>query len=340
MLEAEKTEELAEKTKIAPPQPPTLATPWQRWRPVLLLIVVVASWASASVVTKYVYLHQIITPFTLVVGRFTLAGCFALFLFSLSQRRRQVKTLPFVGGWRAYWLGGTLITTFIIGFNLALLYISATLGGLVFFALTPLVMLVVGHFWLDSVFGWRQAIGISVALFGVIIVLSGGDPQHLLNSLTGTNLPLGLALMSISALGWGAYGLWGKRYPISQPGASLLSTGLNQLVGVAPVWVLYWLFEPNGLFILKPEAWLFILYIGIVPSCLGFALFNAILKDLNLNQAATIQLFSPVFTAFFAILFLDEPFSLALVIGTLVLLWGIRITTRIKKPSLKAGNTN
>ncbi len=299
-------------------------------KPVVLMVLVVASWASATVASKHLYLEHLITPLTLVVCRFTLAGTFALLLFGLGQRRRHKLELPLVGNWRAYLLGGVLISMFILGFNVALLYITATLGGLYFFALTPVIMLVVGHFWLGTNFGWRQVAGIVTALFGVVIVISGGDLQHLIDSFKGSNLPLGLGLMTVGAVGWGIYGLWGKRYGSPRPGASLLSTGFNQLIGVAPVWVLLLLLEPQSLFSLSLEAWLFILYIGIVPSALGFALFYSILKDLTLNQAATIQLFSPVFTAIMAIAFLGEPFSLALVIGTAALLCGVRLGTAAK----------
>lgn len=322
-----KTENAELKNEASSLTPPIGVHPssLRRLRP-LLLVLVVASWASATVVSKHLFVHHLATPLTLVVCRFTLAGVLALGLFRLIQGRNQVKT-SLVGSWKVYLFGGGLMTTFIIGFNLALLYITATLGGLVFFGLTPVVMLVIGRFWLGNSLGWRQVIGVTIALLGMMIVLSGGDPGHFLNALTGSNLPLGLGLMVVSAMGWGSYSLWGKRYMSKRPGASLLSTGLNQLIGVAPVWLLYLLIEPGGLFSLNLEAWLFILYIGIVPSCLGFALFNAVLKDVTLNQAATVQLLSPVFTAIMAIVFLGEPFGLALLIGTLVLLSGVRVST-------------
>ena len=305
-------------------------TGWQAWRPVLLLVLVVISWASATVASKHLYLQNLVTPFTLVVCRFTLAASFALLLFGFGQRRRGFKTLPLVGGWQAYLIGGFFITCFIVGFNLALLYITATLGGLFFFGLTPIIMLVIGHFWLGTAVGWRQAIGVIIAVAGMLIALSGGDIPHFMAALTGSNLPLGLFLMAVAALGWGAFGIWGKRYSSPLPGASLLSTGINEIIGVLPVWALFFLLEPNGFANLSLETWLYILYIGIVPSSLGFALFYSILKDLSVNQAATIQLLSPVFTALLAILFLGEPFSLALLIGTAVLLWGVRVSTAPK----------
>jgi len=302
-----------------------------RWQPVFLLVLVVASWASATVVTKHLIQQHLAVPLTLVSWRFTLAGVFALTLFYLNYKRGHEKKLPLVGNWRTYLLGGGLITTFIVGFNLALLYITATLGGIVFFALNTVVMIGVGHFWLGTSFGGRQIAGVVLALVGMTVTISGGDWNHLVASLTGSNLPLGLLLMSLAALGWGVYGLWGKRYGSTKNGASLLSTGINQLIGVIPVWFLVLLTDPGSLVAMPLEAWLYILYIGIVPSALGFALYYAILKDLSLNQAATIQLFSPVFTGVMAILFLNEPFSIALLVGTVILLWGVRICLSFKK---------
>lgn len=291
------------------------------------MVLVVASWASATVVSKHLYLQHLITPFTLVVSRFSLAGFFSLVLFSIGYKRRGGQSLPLVGGWRTYLLGGCFISTFIIGFNLALLYITATLGGLVFFGLTPVIMLVIGHFWLGTKIGRWQIGGIVVALLGITVVSSGGDVKQLLS---GSNLLLGLGLMVLAAVGWGAYGLWGKRYSSSLPGASLFATGVNELIGVIPAWVLLFVVEPHNLFNLQPEAWLYILYVAIVPSVLGFALFYTILKDLTVNQAATIQMLSPVFTALLAILFLGEPLTLASVIGGGVLLLGVRLSSSTK----------
>lgn len=247
-------------------------------RPVVLMVLVVASWASATVVSKHLYLAHLITPLTLVACRFTLAGVFSLLLFMVGYRQRRKNgtfALPKIGSWHSYLLGGGLLSVFIIGFNLALLYITATLGGLVFFGLVPIIMLVVGHFWLGSSFARRQLAGIAVALVGVLVVTTGGDIPHFLQTSLndGGNLLLGLALMVLSAVGWGGYGLWGKRYTSTEPGGALFYTGINQLIGVVPVWLIYLWLEPNQLLNLQPEAWLFILYLGIVPSALGFALF-------------------------------------------------------------------
>ncbi len=308
-----------------------IPTPKTTWRPIILMVLVVASWASATVVTKHLIQQHLAVPLTLVAWRFTLAGGFALTLFFFGFKRRNDERLPLVGNWRVYLLGGGLITTFIVGFNLALLYITATLGGLVFFALNTVVMIGVGHFWLGTSFGGRQVAGVLLALLGMTVTISGGDWNHLVASLTGSNLPFGLLLMALGALGWGVYGLWGKRYGSTKNGASLLSTGINQLIGVIPVWILVLLTDPGSLLAMPLESWLFLLYIGIVPSALGFALYYAILKDLSLNQAATIQLFSPVFTGVMAILFLNEPFSIALLIGAAILLWGVRICLSFKK---------
>jgi drug/metabolite transporter (DMT)-like permease len=308
------------------------------WGPVILLVLVVASWASATVVTKHIYLKHLSTPFTMVAVRFTIAGLFALLIYWLSTRRTN-SALPLVGGIKPYLWGGIFLSIYMIGLNTALIYISATLGGIIFFGLNPMVVLIGGYFWLGVKSGWRQVIGVLISLSGIAIVISGGDINKLLQSLNSGNLLPGLALMIFATFGWGLYGLWGKRHTSPLPGASLLSTGLNQLIGVIPVWILLFLFEPNGLSSLSFEGLLYIAYAGIVPSALGFALFYALLRYLKLEQVATIQLFSPVFTEVLAILFLNEPFGLELVVGTVVLLWGVRVATAPRKKFARIGTT-
>ncbi len=295
-------------------------------RPILIFGLVVVAWSSATVASKHLYLAHLATPFTLVACRFTLASFTALTIFGINHRRRATP-IPFVGGWKTYLLGGSFMIANMIGFNTAILYISATIGGLVFFGINPVLMLVISYFWLGTRFSRRQMVGVAIALSGMLIVISGGDLGKLASSFETGNLPLGLGLMLIGALGWAFYGLWGKRYGSLYPGAGLLSTGINQLIAVIPVWGLLWWLEPQGLAALNLEAWLFILYVGIVPSGIGFAVYYTLLKELRVEQAATIQMLSPVFTTALAIFFLGEPFSLALLVGTIILLGGIRICT-------------
>jgi drug/metabolite transporter (DMT)-like permease len=297
------------------------------WGPVLVLVMVVFFWASATVVTKHLYQQKLITPYTLVVGRFTVAGVVALLIFYFIRRKLGNPTLPLVGGFKAYLLGGLFITTFIFTFNTGLQFITASLSGVLFFGLCPLFMLLIGYFWLGVKTSWQQGAGVALSLVGILIVVSNGDPLNLISHASGSNPLLGMGLMTLAAIGWSAYGLWGKRYTSRAAGASLLSTGFNQLLGVAPIWILALAFEPTGFLSLNLEAWIAIIYVGIVPSAIGFALFYWVIPRLPLEQVATIQLFSPVFTEVMAILWLGELFSLALVLGTAILLVGVRIAS-------------
>ena len=307
---------------------PTAArSPRPIWQAMALLLLVVATWSSATVATKYIFTHHLATGLTTICVRFTLAALVAFTLFSLQRRPKIAALRVSAARLRAYALGAVCLAVFFFCLNIGLIFTSAAVGGLIFFSVTPITMVVLGRFWLGVAIRRWQVWGIGLACVGLVVVLTGGD----LNRLAGANASnplLGDGLVALGGVGWGAYGVWGKRYLGSTP--ALLATGINQLGGVLLLWPLALTLEPGGISHIAGGGWLLIVYMGIVPSALGFAIFYQLLRVLTVSQAAVVQLLSPVITACMAFVWLDETIGAALVVGTLIILAGVRLSQRAR----------
>lgn len=70
---------------------------------------------------------------------------------------------------------------------------------------------------------------------------------------------------------------------------------------------------------------------GAVTSGLGYILWYAALKQLNVTRAATVQLSVPVMAALGGTLFLDEPLTVLLVAASALVLAGVSLVILNKR---------
>ncbi|SIT10643.1 DMT family transporter [Insolitispirillum peregrinum] len=75
---------------------------------------------------------------------------------------------------------------------------------------------------------------------------------------------------------------------------------------------------------------------GGITSGLGYILWYAALKELNVTHAATVQLSVPVITAFGGALFLGEAITQVLAIASVAIVVGIALVVLVKKKPVPA----
>ena len=190
-------------------------------------------------------------------------------------------------------------------FSLAYLRLGAGVGALVLFASVQATM-IGWSAWRGTRPSARERGGLLVALAGLVVL-----------TLPGASLPdpLGLALMALAGVAWGAYTLRGRtsRAPLlttcdnfvrSVPlalGALLAALVLGHLQASA-----------RGLALASAS--------GALASGLGYSLWYLALPSLSAVRAALVQLLVPVLAALAGILLLDErPGWRLFVAGPLVL---------------------
>ncbi|HEX2851793.1 MAG TPA: DMT family transporter [Opitutaceae bacterium] len=281
-------------------------------RPLILglVLLVIACFATNSVITRYLVSRGLMDPAAVTIARFA-AGAVMLTLVLATQgqardawpRRSDVPMVLFLGGYAL---------AIAYGYN----HITAAAGTFVFYAFVIVVMAAGG-----TRPTWRAGAGAVTALAGVAVLALG--------RVKGTT-PLGVFLLALTGATWGAYSLG-----LRKRGATLL-TNARAFVGVALLLPLLAWFERDAL-AWSPAGLGIGLGMGAITTALAYALWARVLPALTPIEAGTYQLLVPILTATAGTFLLAEPFTWRLgIAGTLVLL-GMKLTTVRRPPPPKPG---
>jgi drug/metabolite transporter (DMT)-like permease len=206
-------------------------------------------------------------------------------------------------------VGPIALTVYAVAFSWAYLRIPAGVGALVLFGSTQATMV-----------GWAFRRGEGprpLELFGIVIALVGlaglATPGR-----TAPD-PGGVGLMAVAGIAWGTYSLLGKRTrdPLAANAAAFAwSTVLAAALLALPS--LGRSFSPRGVLLASLS--------GALASAIGYSLWYAALPHLSRTRAAALQLTVPVIAALAGIALLNEPATLRLVVGGVVILGGVALS--------------
>ena len=170
----------------------------------------------------------------------------------------------------------------------------------------------------------REAVGAALALFGTVVVVVNGIP--------GLTLSLaphwrGDLLLILSGLAYAAYSLLGRgvlaRHPV------LVVTAWSILWGALTMAPLAWLEWRAGL---TPRwtagAVAGTLYLGVVITALGYAVWNWCLERLGASRVAIFVNVQPLAGALVGVWWLHEPLTVFTVGGGLAILTGLHLTVK------------
>ncbi len=163
------------------------------------------------------------------------------------------------------------------------------------YAMTPAIvfLLAIRVHW--EKLNWKKTSGIAIAFIGVaIIMFEHGATFDSLNT-------KGNILIFVAVIAWSLFTLLGK--PLVPRYGALRVTALHMLFGTI-------IFLPIGLstFEMKEVAsitstlWLEILYLGLLASCVNYALWYYALGKLEISKVAIFQNLQPVLTTIIALI--------------------------------------
>lgn len=287
----------------------------------LLLLLTMAVWGSTFMVTKE--LIAVWPPFTLAFVRVTL-GTLVLLPLAWSRHRRG-DHLP----WRTLWLMGLIgVALYYLVFNTAMVYVSASQGALVQSSI-PAMTALVAVLWLRERATTMRWLGIAMSVGGVLIVFSGSGSDGAESSLFG-NL-----LMFASVVCWGVYTALAKRLAgfdslvittaVTGTGSLLLLPLAGYEVGMANL-------SGAGLPPLPLIGWLELLYLGVIASGMAYLLYNSSLRHLDASEVGVYTNLIPIVGVLTGVVVLGEPLSARAIVGGLVVMLGVWITSRSERP--------
>jgi drug/metabolite transporter (DMT)-like permease len=242
-------------------------------------------------------------------------GAGAAVLALLLALRRDVGTprAPWRGG---HWRGGVALFAYAAGFSWAYVAVGAATGALLLFGAVQVTMLLVGLRQGERLAAMQWA-GFTLAVLGLLALLLPGAAAP----------PLGAALWMLGAgVAWGLYSLWGRGSvdPVADTAGNFLRA-LPFAVALLLVHADALRIDAMGLACAVAS--------GALASGLGYVLWYRVLPRLGALRAATLQLAVPPLAAFGGVLLLDEALDATRIVAGAVILVGIAVVLRGRRPS-------
>ena len=257
----------------------------------LLLPFVLVSFAANSLITRYVVRDDLLDAGLLTAVRF-LAGAAVLVLLA-ALRRERLR----IG--RDNLLPSLALGVYALCISYGYLHIGAAAGTFVFYT-AVLLTLVADDRRTVTALPARRLIGAAVALLGVAVLAATS---------VATVTPLGVGLLGVTGVAWGLYTVAGRGAAdprIANTGHFALLAVVLLLPAVAGAAV--------GLRVTgEGLAWAAVM--GGGTTAFAYVAWYACQRVLTGAQAGLVQLVIPVLTAAGAVLLLDEPVSVRLLVA-------------------------
>ncbi|WP_166266934.1 DMT family transporter [Marinobacter caseinilyticus] len=293
------------------------------WLAYLGLTLTPLFWAGNAVVARGVV--DSIPPLSLSFWRWVLALAILLPIGAPQVRRQW----PLV---RQRWRSMLALATFSVGAFNTLLYLSAQTTTALNITLVnstiPVMVALLAWLILGDRMRPVQLIGIGLAIAGVLVVVGRGDWR----TFTALNFQPGDLIMVAAVASWGLFSVLLRRQavPLTPIAFLTVQVALGALV-ILPFYLLDLLFFSGG-FDLTPSVAPTLLFVAIFPGLLAYAFWNHGVHWVGPARAAMFMYLNPVFAALLAGLFLNERLSVFHLIGGLLILFGLLLTTRQPRP--------
>lgn len=185
----------------------------------------------------------------------------------------------------------------------------------VLFGLAPIVTGLMASLLLAE-----QALTIS-RLFGMLLGLAGLAIMLLGSQALGPDSAYGIAGMVFSVLAYSASAVAVKRIGADIPA---LATTIGGLIVTVPLLVGLYLVSGQPLpSSAPPRAMMSIIYLGLIGSVLGFAMYYYVLQHVEATRVALITLVTPVLALILGHNLNDEPIQTEVITGTAAILSGL-----------------
>lgn len=289
------------------------------WRAYAGLTLTALFWAGNAVVARGVVGD--IPPLALSFYRWALA-LLLLLPFGLPRVLRQWSVV------RQRWRSMLALAAFSVGAFNTLLYLSAQTTTAVNITLInstiPVVVALLSWIILGDRIRPAQALGIILALAGMLIIVAKGRWQ----TLAHMEFRPGDLIMVAAVSCWGLFSVLLRRQAVAlDPLAFLTVQVALGLLVILPFYLLNLAME--GGFTMRWGLAPPFIYVAIFPGLLAYAFWNAGVHRVGPSRAAIFMYLNPVFAAVLAWLFLGEHLAAFHLVGGLLILMGLYMTTRL-----------
>jgi drug/metabolite transporter (DMT)-like permease len=269
---------------------------------------------------------ETISPMMLVTLRVSF-GLLALLVVVLAQRQSLPRDRS------------TLLKYAFMGvFNLVLPFLLITWGetkidsslASILNAATPLFVIIIAHFWLhdEKITGPRLG-GLLMGFAGVVVlVLQNLKPETVQGDILG-ELAVLLATVSYAvALIFSRKYLRGTK-PVVQSTMILV-------VATALMWIIMPVADRPLIFPATPLTWIAVIWLGVLGLCVAYLLFFYLNNAVGPTRASLVTYVFPVVGVVLGIVFLSEPLTWNMIVGSILVVSGIVVVNRKPRTTTEA----
>ncbi|MEA3339420.1 MAG: DMT family transporter, partial [Chloroflexota bacterium] len=232
----------------------------------------------------------------------------------------QVWRMIRADGWRLALLGltGGVLYNIFLGWGET--RVAAGTASLII-ALNPAFTYILSVIFLGERFAWQRALGLIVAFGGLFVIIRWGSGQAV--TLDDANYAF---ITMLAPACWAVYTVSGKplveRYPpLLVTGVSMSFAGLFSLAFARPALLAQ---LPH----LPASFWWSVLFLAIPCTVFAFSVWFGALERMEAGRVAGFVYLVPTFAVTFSHWLLDEPITLALLIGAAILVAGVWLVNR------------
>lgn len=296
-----------------------LVMPKTKPLPYLKALFTVIVWGATFIATK-IALREV-SPATIVWLRF---GMGTIILGVVVAARKQFA-LPERSEWLYFAMLGFLGVTFHQWLQATGLQTAKATTTAWIVATTPVFIALLGWLALKERLNNLQVLGIVLAAFGVLLIVSKGNFGALFTGEEGT---FGDLLILISSVNWAVYTILSRRELARHPAARMMF--FVMLIGWFFVNIWIFGFGPGFGEIphLTSSGWGAILVLGVFGSGLAYIAFYDALQEIPASQLGVFFNVEPLVTTVLASFMINEKITVITLVGGAVIIFGIWLVNR------------
>ena len=256
-----------------------------------------------------------ISPLAVGAARL-LCGSLFLFLFAYIQRGSR-------GSYRAphrdLFICGLGVAIYQLTFFSAVHITGIAISTVTALGSVPTFSAIVAYFLLGERPQRSWYLGTSVTVLGIILVGTANGVDSF--------KPLGLLLAAIAGLGFAVFNVISRR-SLSRGAQDIWLTATS--FGIAALFTSPFLFAQNPEWILTRDGGLSVLWLGLVPTAIGYFLFTFGLKRVDSSTAATVVLAEPATATILAAFIIGESLVFQSFVGIVIVAAGILYISKSK----------
>ena len=275
---------------------------------------------------------KIAAPFTgpvvFVFFRF-LIGTVLLFFIYLCTKHRKISRKQL----KDFAILGFLLMINVLFFTIAINYTTVIMSTLNF-SLTPVIVGIGGHYFLQEKFTKAKIVGLLVSFVGLLFLISQSLTGHDQNVF---GQPLGNMLLIIPLVGYSLYVLYSRKVLYHKEQAPILTTFFTFAFVTFFLLIVFLLTLADGQTIIKPfpsEGIWGMIIVGI-GSLIQYLFLQIGIKKTDAFTASLFQYTGPFIAGAIAIPMLHEAINFQLLLGGFLILVGVFIATTYEQVQRK-----